>query len=306
MKNIKAITHKNFTWYKVFNPEKKTLLQLGKKFDFHPLDIEDCLEKIQRPKLDIYRNYIFLVLHLPYWGTRKTRLETLELKVFVGKNYLITLNEVKIPLLDELFYQAKTSPEKRARFFRASPFHLFYFLFNQLLIDTNPLIKEIGRMIDHIDQEVMRGQYREVFQISSVMRRNLIIFETIIKPQIPIFRRLEQGKANVTSGRYPYYWGNLVDRLRSIWEQLEDYLQILEGLSVTNESILSHTTNEIIKILTIFSVVLLPLTLISGIYGMNIGTLPFLHSSYSFFIISGIMFGVVMIMLLYFKWKKWI
>jgi len=306
MKDIKALHHKNITWYKVFKPEQKGLKKLQEKFNFHPLDIEDCLEKIQRPKLDIYQNYIFMVLHLPFWADKNPRLETIELKVFVGKNFLITLNETKIPLLDELFYLAKTNAKKRARFFRRSSFHLFYFLFNQLLLDINPLIKEAGKMIDEIDKQVLSRQYKEVFKQISVMRRNLIVFQTIIKPQIPLFRKLEEGKAKVTKGIYPYYWGNLVDRLRSVWEQLEDYMQILEGLATTNESLLTYKTNEIIKILTIFSVVLLPLTLISGIYGMNIRTLPFLFSPFSFIIISGIMMGIVFLMLGYFKWKKWV
>ena len=307
MKNIKVLKHKNITWYKVFKPEKKGLKKLQGKFNFHPLDIEDCLEKKQRPKLDIYNNYIFMVLHLPYWSEKSPSLETAELKVFIARNFLITLNENKIPVLDELFYLAKTNGKKRARFFKKSSFHLFYFLFNQLLLDIKPLIKEVGRLIDEIDKQVLSRQYKEVFKQISVMRRNLIVFQTIIKPQIPLFRKLEEGKAKeATKGVYPYYWGNLVDRLRSVWEQLEDYMQILEGLATTNESLLTYKTNEIIKILTIFSVVLLPLTLISGIYGMNIRTLPFLFSPFSFIFISGVMLGIVVLMLLFFKTKKWV
>ena len=306
MKNIKVLKHKNITWYKVFKPGKKSLKKLQQKFDFHPLDIEDCLETKQRPKLDIYHTYIFMVLHLPHWGDKNPRLETIELKVFIGRNFLITLSENKIPVLDELFYLAKTNGKKRARFFKKSSFHLFYFLFNQLLVDIKPLIKEVGRLIDEIDKQVLSRQYKEVFKQISVMRRNLIVFQTIIKPQIPLFKKLEEGKAKVTKDIYPYYWGNLVDRLRSVWEQLEDYMQILEGLATTNESLLTYKTNEIIKILTIFSVVLLPLTLISGIYGMNIRTLPFLFSPFSFIIISGVMMGIVVLMLVFFKIKKWV
>lgn len=306
MKKIKIVKHKNIKWYNILQPEEKELKLLQEKFNFHPLDIEDCLEKVQRPKLDIYRGYLFFVLHLPRWHRKVYEMETIELKVFLGPDFLITISDIRIPLLNRLFYQAKKEYRKRVRFFKGSSFHLFYFILNQLLINISPVMKNIGQIINDIDKQLLAGNYRQTLEQISVMRRNLILFQTIIKPQIPIFTRLEKGKAKIVNSAYSYYWGNLVDRLRSIWEELEDYSQILEGLATTNESLLSYRTNEIIKILTIFSVVLLPSTLISGIYGMNIKTLPFLYSPFSFFIISGVMVGVVILMLVFFKIKKWI
>lgn len=306
MKKIKIVKHKNIKWYKVFEPEVKELSYFREKYKFHPLDIEDCLERVQRPKIDTYKKYLFFVLHLPRWYRASMKIETAELKVFVGPDYLITISNSRTPILDKLFYQAKKSYKKRARFFKDSPYHLFYFILNQLLININPITKELGQIINNIDEQLLQGNYKNGLQEISAMRRNLILFQTIIKPQIPIFRKLEQGKAGIIDPAYAYYWGNLVDRLRSIWEQVEDYLQLVEGLATTNESLLSYKTNEVIKILTIFSVVLLPLTLISGIYGMNINTLPFLSSSFSFLIISGIMVGIVVIMLGFFKFKKWV
>ena len=306
MKKIKIVKHKNIKWYKVFEPEVKELSYFREKYKFHPLDIEDCLERVQRPKIDTYKKYLFFVLHLPRWYRASMKIETAELKVFVGPDYLITISNSRTPILDKLFYQAKKNYKKRARFFKDSPYHLFYFILNQLLININPITKELGQIINNIDEQLLQGNYKNGLQEISAMRRNLILFQTIIKPQIPIFRKLEQGKAGIIDPAYAYYWGNLVDRLRSIWEQVEDYLQLVEGLATTNESLLSYKTNEVIKILTIFSVVLLPLTLISGIYGMNINTLPFLSSSFSFLIISGIMVGIVVIMLGFFKFKKWV
>ena len=306
MKKIKIVKHKEIRWYKVLKPGEEELKYLQEKFNFHPLDIEDCLEKVQRPKLDIYRNYVFLILHFPRWHRKTLTLETIELKVFLGPNFLITLSDVRIPVLNRLFYQAKNSYNKRARFFKNSSFYLFYFLLNQLLISINPIMKNIGQIINEIDHQILKGHYKATLEQISIMRRNLILFQTIIKPQIPIFKALEEGKARVVDRTYDYYWGNLVDRLQSLWEQLENYSQILEGLATTNESLLSYKTNEIIKILTIFNVVLLPLSLISGIYGMNIKTLPFLYSPFSFTIISAVMIAVVIIMLLFFKIKGWI
>jgi len=306
MKKTKVIKYQEIEWYKIIKPEKKELNQLQKKFNFHPLDIEDCLEKVQRPKLDIYRSYLFFVLHLPQWDKEEKKVKTIEFKVFLGHKFLITLSYQPIPLLDKLFYQAKQNYRKKKIFFKNSSFHLFYFILNQLFINILPIIKQIGRIINKTDKQLLKGEYKKTLKQISNMRQNLILFQTIIKPQIPIFRKLEKGKAKITQGKYPYYWGNLVDRLRSLWEDLDDYLQILEGLSKTNESLLSYRTNETMKILTIFSVILLPLSLIAGIYGMNIKTLPFLYSPFSFFIISAIMTGIAILMLVFFKAKNWL
>ncbi|MFC1711681.1 magnesium transporter CorA family protein [Patescibacteria group bacterium] len=306
MKKIKIVKHKRISWYKLFQPTEKELNHLKEKFNFHPLDIEDCLEEVQRPKLDIYRSYVFLVLHLPKWNPNTQTLGRAELNVFLGPDFIIIVHDKKIPLLDTLFYQAKNSYQKRTRFFKNSSYYLFYFIFNQLLLSIKPITKQLGQIIKDLDSEILTGNYRHVLQQISVMRRNLILFQTIIKPQIPVLKRLEQGKAKIVNHTYAYYWGNLVDRLRSVWEELDDDIQLLEGLSTTNESLLSYRTNEVIKILTIFSVILLPLTLLSGIYGMNINTIPFLSSQYSFYIISLFMFIIAGVMLLFFKAKKWL
>ncbi|PIS08674.1 hypothetical protein COT75_05455 [Candidatus Beckwithbacteria bacterium CG10_big_fil_rev_8_21_14_0_10_34_10] len=303
---IKKIIYKDISWYKLEKPTETQLLKLKEKFNFHPLDIEDCMEKIQRPKLDIYHDYIFMGLHLPYWSEKENRLKTTEINVFLGKTFLITVSDYKILLLDELFYKAKQDPKKRARFFGRSTSRLFHFIFNQLILNINPLMREVGKKIDTIDRKVLQGKYKDVFEKISEMRRSLIVFDTIIKPQIPIFRKLESGRAGNLDTKNAQYWGNLVDRLQFIQEQIEDYLQILEGLAITNESLLSYKTNEIIKILTIFSVILLPLTLISGIYGMNIETLPLASSPSSFIVVSGLMLSIAVIMLLFFKYKKWL
>jgi magnesium transporter len=305
MSKTKVINHNNISWYQLLKPSEKQLQVLQKKYRFHPLDIEDCLEGVQRPKLDIYRSYIFLVLHLPQWDNQSKTLERIELNVFLGPSFVIIIHDKEIPLLDKFFYQAKNNPKQKKRYFKKSSYYLFYLVFNQLLLNINPILKQINTILREIDNNILQGKYKNVLNQLSVMRRNLILFQTIIKPQIPIFSRLEKGKAKIANSEYAIYWGNLVDRLKSIWEQLEDSSQTIEGLSKTNESLLTYKTNEIIKVLTIFSVVLMPLTLISGIYGMNI-SLPFSNSPLSFTFITTIMIAITILMLLFFKIKKWL
>lgn len=306
MLEIKTLSFQNIKWHLLVEPDKEKLQQLQKKFNFHPLDIEDCLEKVQRPKLDIYEKYLFLVLHFPQWQSQNGEIKIIELKIFLGPDFLINISKTDIPLLDDLFNKAKNNPSQRKIIFKNSSFHLFYFIINELLVNISPLIKGFAKIIDDLDQELLKNNHKLVLNKISTMRRNLILFQTIVKPQIPIFKKMEKGQVKLIKNTYSYYWGNLADRLQSIWEQLEDFSQILEGLATTNESLLSYKTNEVIKILTIFSVVLLPLSLIAGIYGMNIKTVPFMLSSFSFIIIASLMTSIAVVMLLFFKMKKWL
>ena len=305
MKNIRQLTHNGITWYHLQHPDTKQLETLQKGFRLHPLDIEDVSEQRQRPKLDIYHTYLFLVLHFPVWSDKDASLDVRQLSIFASKNYLITASRRPITKINSLFEQAEQDHRKRRRFFKKSSWHLFYFLVNQMLKETNPIKKSISQQLDLIDKELAGSHHRKALQRISKMRRSLVFFQTMIKPQIPIFSKLENIEHKMSSHEYKHYWGNLVDKLRSDWEEIEDYSEILMGLSQTNESLLSYRTNEIIKLLTIFSVVMMPLTLIAGVYGMNI-PLPFGNNQLAFWLLALIMMVISSMMVLYFRLKKWL
>lgn len=305
MKLVKQIKHNGTTWYHLQEPDQKQIEALQANFRLHPLDIEDVSEQRQRPKLDIYHTYLFFVLHFPVWNESTISLHTRQLSIFILKNTLITVAQQSIPKLNSLFEQAQNDNKKRRRFFKKSPLRLFYFIVNQLLKGSNPIKKSISRQLDTIDKDLSSSKHKQALRKISDMRRSLVFFQTIIKPQIPIFTKLETIKHTIITEEFSYYWGNLQDKLRSDWEEIEDYSEILNGLSETNESLLSYRTNEIIKLLTIFSVVLMPLNLIAGIYGMNI-RLPIGQNPLAFGFLISLMLTLSLLMVFYFKIKKWV
>jgi magnesium transporter len=305
MKTIKQLTYNGVTWYHLQHPDEKNMAILQKAFNLHPLDIEDVTEQRQRPKLDIYRSYLFFVLHFPVWSDRDASLDTRQFSVFVSNHFLITVTRRPIELIDSLFQQAEQNQKKRKRIFKKSSWHLFYFIVNQLLKQSNPIKKSISRQLDLIDKELIASHYRKALQRISKMRRSLVFLQTTVKAQIPIFTRLEKIEHKLGVQEYLYYWGNLLDKLRSDWEEVEDYYEILQGLSETNETLLSYRTNEIIKLLTIFSVVLMPLNLIAASWGMNI-SLPFGKHPLAFWILAALMLFLSSSMILYFRKKKWL
>jgi len=139
----------------------------------------------------------------------------------------------------------------------------------------------------------------------SITRKNIILINTIFKPQLPLFHKFESGQIEGFAENMEDYWGNILDYNQKMWDMAEDYQELIEGLSKTFDSLQTNRINDIMKTLTFFSAILLPLTFITGLYGMNIG-LPLQNDSRSFILIMGLMLLVVVTMLFYFKRRKWL
>jgi magnesium transporter len=304
--NIRQINYKNFRWLNITSPAQEEMDFLREKFPFHPLDLEDCLSKSQRPKIDEYEDYVFLVLHFPHIESGHKRIVTEEVDIFVGKDFLVSTHRSEISELDKFFNKCYQNKKLTAEYFKKGIPHLAYTVVDKLVDSCFPILNNVSEEIDLIDQKIFDISARKVVENLSVLRRNLIIFQTMIKPQIKIFADIEAGRIKILNGQLSAYWDNILDHLKRIKDRLEDFQEVTEGLTATNESLLSFRTNEVMKILTIFSVILLPLTLISGIYGMNLETLPFALHSHSFTIVASIMLLITGIMLVFFRLKKWL
>jgi len=168
-----------------------------------------------------------------------------------------------------------------------------------------PVINKISGMIDHIDKELEREHSQNTLEDISVTRRNIVVFHTMIKPIIPLFEQLKLGKYERLNGNVQQYWADILNDLQKIWDRLEDSQELIEGISESNESLLSSKTNQIIRVLTIFSAIVLPLNLIASIYGMNIRGLPFAQDQNPFVLILLTMLIIGGVMLFVFKIKRW-
>jgi magnesium transporter len=301
---IPSISYKNTKWTSIKSPTREHIEWLGQNFPFHPLDLEESLSRVQRPRLDNYTNYVSLVFQFPH--VEESRLIASELNVFVGEDYLVTLHNERLDIVDNLFKKCRKSKRETTYYLKLGPARLLYTLVDKLVDSCFPLLERVGKDIEEIDKQIFKMAAKDIVEKISLIRRNVIIFQTMIKPQIAIVSELEKGEGKLLNGNLKNYWGNISDHLHKIWDRLEDYHELIEGLSATNESLLSHRTNEIMKVLTVFSVVLLPLTLLAGIYGMNLAYLPLARHPTALPIIGVFMLSLVIFMLSYFKKKRWI
>lgn len=303
--NIRSISHAGITWIDIIHPGEAEIEWLRRNYNFHPLHLEDTISKIQRPKLDDADGYTHIVMHFPVYSKLVSITTPSEVDIFVGPNYLITSHSGNLKPLMRFFKQCLEDPTAREKAMGRSTGYILYLLVDKLVDYCFPILNKIDQNIEQIEDEIFEEKVRRTVYEISMVRRDIIAFRRLIKPLMPVIYSLERKQRPFLKEDMEEYFGDISDHLSKIWDTLEDYKEVIEGLSDTLTSLTSNRINEIIKVLTIISVILLPLTLISGIYGMNID-LPVQHHELAFEIVMGSMIAVIAGMLLFFRWKKWI
>lgn len=302
---IETIKIGTLKWYHIVDPTDKDLNFLAENFYFHPLDIEDCKSFNQRPKIDIYDDYYFLILHFPNFDKWNRFIKIREVKIFWGEDYIITIGKSHWVVKDmfDTYYRMAQNKEE---FDLATSDALLYKILERLMIETLSLIRKVGIEVELINRELFSKRAERSIERISATRRNIILLNTIFKPQIRLFHKFESGEIEGYAENMEDYWGNILDYYQKIWDMTEDYAELIEGLSKTFDSLQANKTSEIMKILTMISSILLPLTFVASIYGMNSMDLPLTDNPYSFWIVMSGMIILGVLMILYFKRRRWI
>ncbi|MDR1757807.1 MAG: magnesium transporter CorA family protein [Bacteroidales bacterium] len=292
-------------WHHVTNPTVEDLDFLRENFHFHPLDIEDCSSFVQRPKIDTYEDYYFLVFHFPYLDKRTNLVKIEETKIFWGQNYMITVSNTHSTAKD-YFNVVKINPEEidEDGVERSTDFVL-YQLLTRMLKETFLLVERLGMEIDTINRELFDAKSDKIIEQISRIRKNLIQINTMFKPQLRLFHNFESGDVKGFAEDMEEYWGNILDFYQKMWDMVDDYGELVAGLSNTFDSLQANKTNEIMRILTIISTIVLPLTFITGLYGMNV-KLPWETSGWAFLGLILLCILIVILLLFWFRRKRWI
>jgi magnesium transporter len=291
-------------WHHMISPSEEDLQYLKDNFYFHPLDIEDCRSSNQRPKIDIYDDYYFLILHFPKFDRRNLFLSTKEVKIFWGEDFVITISQAHW-IISDMFEESKRMIANKEEFDIATSDALLYRILEKLMTSSLNIIRRIGLEVDQISDDLFSKRAPRTIERISITRKNIILLNTIFKPQLPLFHKFESGQVSGYAESMEEYWGNILDYYQKMWDMTEDYAEMIEGLSKTFDSLQTNKINEIMKILTFFSAIMLPLTVITGLYGMNVG-LPLQNDPKSFYIILAFMLMVIISMLFYFHRRKWL
>src|ERR1044072_341025 len=304
---VEQIEAAGLRWVTIERPRPPERAWLEEHFEFHALDLEDVLSRNQRPKIDVYDDYLFIVLHLPVFDTKAGRLGTGELDLFVGPDYVVTIPNLPLQPVEYLFERCRAKEELREQLFSRGSGYLLYRLVDDSFDYCFPMLRKIGNKLDALEDDIFEERAEEVVRDISNVKQEIINFRKVIRPQRPVLRDLEKVKQRylATDLDLEIYFDDIVDAHERIWDMLENYKEVVEALAETNESVISHRVNDILRVLTSITVIVLPLTLIASIWGANVHV-PGEGDSTAFWILLGAMVAMLLGMVGYFRRRGWL
>ena len=285
-------------------PGRSRSRYLAERFGFHELDMEDVLSKRQRPKIDEYPNYLFLVLHFPFYDKSVRRLNAAELDIFLGPDFLITLPNVELLPVTYLFRRCEDDADLREDLFTKGSGYLLYHVLDDLFDYCFPILDKIGAKLDSIEAGIFEERSEDVVRDISNAKQEIIAYRKIIKPERATLRMLERSTQRFLPEDLDLYFDDIVDASERIWDLLDNYKEVIDALESTNEAFISHKQQYRLQLLTVVTVILLPLTLITGLFGMNVAVPGEGHIG-PFWAIVGAMAVIGLGLLVLFRWRRW-
>ncbi len=293
-------------WIQIESPGAAEVAWLDAEFPFHELDLEDVRSRRQRPKVDDYDDYLFVVVHFPWYDADTERLYAAEMNAFIGRDYLITLPNVPLKPISTAFRQYATNDDLRAEHFGKGAGYLFYEVLDAMYAYCFPILDQIGRKLDDIEDAMFDdGRHESVVRDISNAKQEIISYRKIMKPQRPALRLLERDTVRFLAEDLEIYYDDLVDASERIWDVLDNYKEVIEALERTNESSIAQRQNRILRILTVLTVLFLPLTFVTGLFGMNTG-IPWEGDLHGFWVVAGATAAIGGGMITAFKLARWL
>lgn len=282
-------------------PEKQMLRD---QFKLHPLAIEDCIEHSHIPKLDDYRDYIYIVLHATDESAPAGTIRTVEIDVFLGPNYLITYHDARVPEIDVIKKEAKDKPLLLTR---GADFML-QVLLERIVTNYFPRLDGFEERINQLEEKVLQdgGSGRMIEQLLD-LKREIVQLKRVIHPQRELFLKLSRPEfPELVDEQTLLYFRDVYDQIYRISELVDGYREMLTNLFDAHYAIITYRMNDIIRVLTVFTTVLMPMTFITGIFGMNFERMPLLRDHTGFWLAVSMMAVVAVLMVLFFRRKRWL
>jgi magnesium transporter len=307
--NLESLNWESLIWVNIEKPTEKEKKYLAQNYTFHELDLDDCLSRIQRPKIDEYKDYLFLVLHFPVFNKQSRVMESSQVSVFIGEQYLITLHDGRLKPLAKFFNECQTEEKYREENFKHGSAFLLYRIIDKLIDYCFPIINRVADNIESVEVNIFsEGNHTTVREISG-LRRNIISLRRIMGPMRVTINGLEAKIKRYSQTDLAVFFGDTVDHLDKVWDALEEYKEVIEGLNSAYDSLASERMNDILRVLTILATIGTVLTVIVGYFGMNIpipgGANPGGYV-FSWVVLLVLMLGIMAGMLLYFRRKNWL
>ena len=276
---------------------------IGNLYGLHPLVLEDIVNTTQRPKIDEYEDYLFIVLKMLYYDANE-ELIVEQVSLVLGKNYVLTFQEDEGDVFDTIRKRLRLS-KGRIRGLKSD--YLYYALIDAVVDNYFSIIETLGNKIEDLETELFTGNSRENVNVDvQQLKREILRVRRAIFPLREIISRIEKNEHSLIYKRTITYYRDIYDHLIQVSENIDIYREMIWSLMDMYMTTISNRMNEVMKVLTIIATIFIPLTFIAGIYGMNFKHMPELEYKYSYFILWGVMILLFLAMVIYFKRKKWL
>lgn len=258
-------------WLDIEVPKAEEIEDLGKMFGFHPLTLEDCINLNQRPKLEDYETYLFVVLHFCVFQQRTREIDTRELHIFLGPNYLVTIQEVPIEPIKEIYNRCKKDsiPWERGCDF------IFYILGDTIADSYFPLLDTIGEDIDRLEDAILLSPKKEDLGKVFTLKQDLVFLRKIVSPMREVFNNLSRKDSHLINEKNSIYFRDVHSLLLMAYEMIDSYRDMVGNALEVYLSTISNRMSEIMKRLALIATIFMPLSFITGFFGMNFTSIPF-------------------------------
>ena len=291
----------NVVWVDVLNPDAQDYACLIEEFGFHPLAIEDCQQPHQRPKVDEYLGYYFIVLYEAEF-TPTNELILRELNIFLGTNYVVTVHNEPVKALaqGEKLWRSWTDLAKRGSGLLA------YLLIDAVVDEYFPILDTISEWMDDIEDELFDETRDAKLEDIFAVKKDLLLLRRSIAPLRDVFNTLLRREQQVFSRETQVYFQDVYDHILRVGEMIDNLRDLLGSTMDVYLSLQSNRMNIVMKRLTAISTILMSAALVSGIYGMNFAHMPELQWEYGYYLALGFMALLVVGLLIFFRHIKWL
>lgn len=304
--SIRQVKTEKFLWINVINPGRQELSSLQERFNFEMEDLETCLPPLQWTKMVERPNYVFVVLLFPFYDEAIKTIKSAEVDIFITKNMVVTLHNNQLPQIEKLFNSCLN--DTAGNICRVSDTGEFIFdLMNVIFESLAPIILNLSNTIDEIEDQMFDAFEKGIIKDILLIKTNIVNMKKALSGKSLIIRRLDGlNDRFFNSKTINVRAATALNYVQEIHEVLSSYKETIDAFHETASSLLNYRVSEIMKTLTIFSVIVFPLTLLAAIFGMNSQWIPLVDNELGFWYIIIMMVGSAGGMLAFFKWRKWI
>ena len=302
---IKAVLQSEGTlWVDFFRPSREEVAWLSEVFGFHPLAIDDCTRPTFRPKVDAFKDHLFVIVHGPDLAARGRELRTLELDAFLGTNFLVTFHQVALRSIVQTLAQCEKVAEQTLG--RGADF-LLYTILDQIAENYSPILGGAEVQVAQLEETAAQGDTREnILPELMQLRRDFLKLRRVITAQRDAVNLLFQQGGPIIRPGHQIYFRDVVDEYQRVLDVTETHRDALTGARDTYFAMMNKRSNDVMRVLTIMAAIMLPATVVASIYGMNFKYMPELAWKHGYVFSLGLMACIAGGMLYYFRRKKWL